>query len=186
MSGMLRVTQLPIVLGQLTDPRPAHPDLPAGSNQGRVLGALLMSRHGALLGTSGFDQGGTGESTTVPSAKVLAAISSNVWSDFAPGLASNSSSGGDIQPPVGGGGLTHTRGGVGHQSYQGGQGGEGQLQVLLLELEQGQVAVAGVCEGRFLLGAYADAALSSGLLKSKMMALVAYLDAELSTLQTAD
>ena len=75
--ALLRVNELPHVLSQLTAQRPS-PDLPGGALEGRVLGALLMGRHGALLGSSGFDADGFH-----PSPKVVSAIVSNVWAEYA-------------------------------------------------------------------------------------------------------
>ena len=48
------IHQLPRVLAQLTDPsKPTDLD---GTGSGKVLGALLMTKHGALLGSSGFER----------------------------------------------------------------------------------------------------------------------------------
>jgi len=107
---MLRVSTLPAVLGQLTEPKAVHPDLPGGAPKGKVLssfpsvsphlpwmiemkdcasllivvscstqlglnfrgffksmqvrGAVLMNRHGAALGSSGFQEGSAGVSNS--------------------------------------------------------------------------------------------------------------------------
>ena len=90
-SAGVAALQLPQVLSQLTDPsKPVDID---GTSNGRVLGALLMTRHGALLGSSGFDRaamrssvsGGGGEPP--PTAKNIGAIVSNVWGEYAGGIA---------------------------------------------------------------------------------------------------
>lgn len=49
------------------------------------------------------------------------------------------------------------------QADQGGSSGK--LQTLLLDLELGQLAVAGICGGEYLLCAYADPQLQAGMLK---------------------
>mmetsp|Transcript_24393 Transcript_24393/g.44447 ORF Transcript_24393/g.44447 Transcript_24393/m.44447 type:complete len:216 (+) Transcript_24393:3-650(+) len=209
---MLRVTQIPHVLEQLTNSRPAHPNLPGGGiQQGRVLGAILMTRHGALLGSSGFSQ--TDDSNPMPTAKIMGAIVSNVWGEYASGIApaaavqaasppqaaadeapikrNSESRASSISRESGGGGSFSSgnvvsSAGVGLGEVAMGSawsaGAEGRLDVLMLDLEHGQVAVAGMCGGAYLLCAYADDTLPVGMLKSKLSALAAFLEESLQQL----
>lgn len=162
--ALLRVNELPRVLSQLTTPRPS-PDLPGGEVQGRVLGAMLMGQHGALLGSSGFDAPEFQQDAALhPSPKVMSAIVANVWADYAA-----ASSG--PQPADGGAAAGDNL-----------LANSGNLCTLMLELEHGQLAVAGLCGGDFLLCGYADTLMQPGMLKIKLLRLASFLEESLSQL----
>mmetsp|Transcript_9649 Transcript_9649/g.17328 ORF Transcript_9649/g.17328 Transcript_9649/m.17328 type:complete len:177 (+) Transcript_9649:58-588(+) len=169
--ALLRVKELPHVLGQLTEARPM-PALPGGAPQGRVLGAMLMSRHGALLGSSGFDAVEFEAPDAVhPSPKVMSAIVSNIWAEYAVGNAAahdntNNSDGGVVSAAM-------------DDGASGEEGAAGSFQTLLLELQHGHLAVVGICGGDYLLCAYADDKLQPGLLRIKIGSLAGYLNESL-------
>jgi hypothetical protein len=180
------IHQLPRVLAQLTDPsKPTDLD---GTGSGKVLGALLMTKHGALLGSSGFERAallqqqaavqaklaeeraeaeaeasavgsaaagassssssssnsssspGSGPgSNELPSAKIIGAIVANVWGEYAGGIARGAQV--DFDDHQGGDAASSSSLSQGRFGNEVGTFGEGELQVLLLELEYGQIAV---------------------------------------------
>ena len=175
------------MLAQLTDPsKPTDLD---GTGSGKVLGALLMTKHGALLGSSGFERAallqqqaavqaklaeeraeaeaeasavgsaaagasssssssssnsssspGSGPgSNELPSAKIIGAIVANVWGEYAGGIARGAQV--DFDDHQGGDAASSSSLSQGRFGNEVGTFGEGELQVLLLELEYGQIAV---------------------------------------------
>jgi hypothetical protein len=139
----------------------ALPPLLSAINSASIKLTMLMDTKGSLLGCAGETIVDTHGKEVAREA--IAAIVSNIWSDF----ASSSGNQGD---------------GMTKQTEDVSSAGVGQpLRFMEMELQVGRVAVSRVC-GDFLVCCITDAAAETGLVKVKLQKLSASLAAELSKL----